>query len=183
MTAQSRITIWKFKLDPKYATAFINRGNAYREKDDIVRAAEDYSGAIEADPTNAVAFNSRGGAYLMVGDLDHAVAYYNEAIRLQPRYALAFFNRGLACATRATSIAPLPTITRRSTSTRATSPRSSTAATSAGIRATSIVRLTDYDEGLRVIHAMHSPSMAAGMIRLKKGDLDGRSPTSTWRSL
>ena len=84
------------RLDPKHASAFNNRGIAYRAKGDHDRAIADYNEAIRLDPKDALAFNNRGIAYRAKGDHDRAIADYSEAIRLDPNDALAFNNRGNA---------------------------------------------------------------------------------------
>ena len=51
------------ELKPDYAQAYVNRGNAYRDKGVIDRAIADYSKAIELKPDYAQAYYNRGGAY------------------------------------------------------------------------------------------------------------------------
>jgi len=82
------------RLDPKNATAFSNRGNAYAEKGDTDRAIADYSEAIRLNYPNA--FFNRGFAYAQKGDTDRAIADYSEAIRLSPNDDFLFNNRGTA---------------------------------------------------------------------------------------
>jgi tetratricopeptide (TPR) repeat protein len=78
---------------PDDADAFINRGNARQDCNDLEGAIADYDEAIRLDPDNAFALNNRGTARCDKGDLEGALADYNEAIRLQPDYANAFYNR------------------------------------------------------------------------------------------
>ena len=47
----------------KLATAFDNRGVAYRLKGDYERALQDYDQATRLNPDNANAFNNRGIIY------------------------------------------------------------------------------------------------------------------------
>jgi tetratricopeptide (TPR) repeat protein len=84
------------RLDPNYATAYSNRGVAYKEKGDHDRAIADYSQAIRLDPNYATAYNNRGNAYSDKGDHDRAIADYSQAIRLDPNDAMAYNNRGIA---------------------------------------------------------------------------------------
>jgi tetratricopeptide (TPR) repeat protein len=77
------------------ATAYNNRGVAYRLKGNYEQAIDDFNEAIRLAPKNANAFNNRGVAYRNIGDLDRAVADYDQAISIRPDYLAAFYNRGL----------------------------------------------------------------------------------------
>jgi tetratricopeptide (TPR) repeat protein len=82
----------------RLATAYNNRGVAYRLKANYAQAIDDFNEAIRLEPKNANAFNNRGVAYRNMGDLDRAVADYDQAILIRPDYFAAFYNRGLALA-------------------------------------------------------------------------------------
>ena len=82
------------ELDPKYAFAYINRGNIYSNKNDYDLAITDYTRAIELDPKSVSAYNNRGNAYYRKNDHDRAITDYNKAIELSPKYAVAYDNRG-----------------------------------------------------------------------------------------
>jgi tetratricopeptide (TPR) repeat protein len=84
------------RLDPNYATAYSNRGNAYYAKKDYDRAIADYNQALRLDPNHEVAYTNRGTAYYAKGDYDRAMADYNQALRLDPNNAWAYGGRGLA---------------------------------------------------------------------------------------
>ena len=56
------------------ATAYNNRGVAYRVKTNYAKAIDDFNEAVRLVPNNANAFNNRGVAYKNIGDLDRAVA-------------------------------------------------------------------------------------------------------------
>jgi len=84
------------KILRNLATAYNNRGVAYRVKANYAQAIDDFNEAIRLVPDNANAFNNRGVAYRNMGDLDRAVADYDQAIRIKPDYVAAFYNRGLA---------------------------------------------------------------------------------------
>ena len=66
----------------KVAEVLNNRGMAYRSKDDIDRAIQDYNRAIQINPKFASAFNNRGVAYDLKGDYDQAIQDYEQAIKL-----------------------------------------------------------------------------------------------------
>jgi tetratricopeptide (TPR) repeat protein len=82
----------------RLATAYNNRGVAYRVKKNYAEAIDDFNEAIRLVPNAANAFNNRGVAYRNMGDIDRAVADYDQAIRIKPDYVAAFYNRGLALA-------------------------------------------------------------------------------------
>jgi len=84
------------ELDPNDATAYCNRGLAWRSLGDFDRAIADCSEAIRLDPKLAWAYTNRSNAWLKKGDLDKAIADCDEAIRLDPRDATAYCNRGVA---------------------------------------------------------------------------------------
>jgi lipoprotein NlpI len=78
------------------ASAYFNRGIAYKNKGDFDRAIADYTQAIQLNPKDAKPHVNRANAYSDKGDFDRAVADYNEAIQLDPKFAFAYLNRGLA---------------------------------------------------------------------------------------
>ena len=80
----------------KIATAFNNRGVAYRLKGEHDRALQDYEHAIRLNPNSAKHYNNRGIIYRIKGDYDHAISDYDEAIRLNSYFPAAFYNRALA---------------------------------------------------------------------------------------
>ena len=78
------------------AANYTNRGNGYRDKNDLDHAIADFNEAIRLDPKLAMAFLGRGIAFSDKGDNDRAIADLTEAIRLDPKSAMAFDNRGSA---------------------------------------------------------------------------------------
>ena len=84
------------RLDPNYASAYNNRGNAYGDLKQFDRAIADYDQAIRLDPNVADAYNNRGYAYRDLKQFYRAIADYDQAIRLDPNFALAYNNRGNA---------------------------------------------------------------------------------------
>ncbi len=61
------------------ATAFDNRGVAYKLKGEYDRALPDYEEAIRLNPNSAKPYNNRGIIYRIKGDYDRAIADYDEA--------------------------------------------------------------------------------------------------------
>ena len=83
----------------KLATAFDNRGVAYRRKGEYDRALQDYEQAIRLNPSNANAYNNRGIIYQIKGEYARAIADYDEAIWLKHGdFPAAYYNRALAYA-------------------------------------------------------------------------------------
>jgi tetratricopeptide (TPR) repeat protein len=81
----------------KLATAFDNRGVAYKLKGEYDRALQDYEQAIRLNPVNANAFNNRGIVYRIKGEYDLAIGDYDEAIFLKHGdFPVAYYNRALA---------------------------------------------------------------------------------------
>ena len=83
----------------KLATAFDNRGVAYRLKGEYDHALQDYEQAIKLNPGNANAYNNRGIIYRIKGEYGRAIADYDEAIWLRKGdFPAAYYNRALAYA-------------------------------------------------------------------------------------
>jgi len=80
--------------EPSLAVTLNNRGNAYQNKGDYVRAIADYDHAIKLNSDSALIFNNRGSAHQHKGDYERAIQDYEQAIRLDPSSARAFNNRG-----------------------------------------------------------------------------------------
>ena len=83
-------------LQPDYAEAYNNRGNAYTNPGQHQRAIQDFNEAIRLKPDFAMAYYNRGNAYESLGQKQRAIQDYNEAIRLKPDYVVAYNNRGNA---------------------------------------------------------------------------------------
>ena len=81
----------------KLATAFDNRGVAYRLKGEYDHALQDYEQAIRLNPDNANAYNNRGIIYRIKGEYGRAIADYDKAIWLKNgNFPAAYYNRALA---------------------------------------------------------------------------------------
>ena len=80
------------------ATAYNNRGVAYRLEAKYEEAIRDFDEAIRLVPDDAHAFNNRGVAYRNMGNFDRAVADYDRAISIKSDFTAAYYNRGLVLA-------------------------------------------------------------------------------------
>ena len=78
------------------ATAFKNRGNAYDDKGDHLRAIADFGAALAINAQDADAFNSRGGTYTALGQYDRAILDFDQAVALNPGSPMAYSNRCFA---------------------------------------------------------------------------------------
>jgi tetratricopeptide (TPR) repeat protein len=84
------------ELNPNFAEAYNNRGNAYHRLSQHERAIEDYNKAIELNPSYADAYSNRGAVYYGLNQHERAIEDYNKAIELNPNFAGAYGNRGKA---------------------------------------------------------------------------------------
>jgi Flp pilus assembly protein TadD len=82
--------------NPKFAEAYNNRGNAYRDLKQLQKAFADYNQAIRLKPNYVQAYNNRGNIYYDLKKYKLAVNDYNKSISLKPDYRMAYLNRGLA---------------------------------------------------------------------------------------
>jgi len=84
------------RLDPKYAPAHCNLGNALQRKGRLDEAVAAYHKAIDLDPKDAAAHYNLGSALQAKGRLDEAIAEHRKAIDLDPKDARAHYNFGNA---------------------------------------------------------------------------------------
>ncbi len=83
------------ELNPKYASAYLNRGNARMDRDPA-GALQDYEAAIRIIPDYADAFANRGLAKFALGDHDGGVADLDRALQLDQGHYRALVNRAVA---------------------------------------------------------------------------------------
>lgn len=80
------------------AEAYLNRGIAQEDLDNLSDAIEDYTQAIKLNPEYRALYHYRGLAYDRDGKSNLAIADFSEAIRLDPTDTEALLYRGLAYA-------------------------------------------------------------------------------------
>jgi tetratricopeptide (TPR) repeat protein len=81
-------------IDPKYATAHYNLGNAMMAKGQLDEAIACYKRANACDPKLAQAHSNLGLSLQSKGQLDEAVACFKRAIACDPKDATAHYNLG-----------------------------------------------------------------------------------------
>ena len=81
---------------PRHASAYTNRGVAYRKKGKLDLAVKDYNKAIKLNPDDAGAYNNRGNISREKGEFNRAIDDTNTAIRLDPNCTEVYNNRGAA---------------------------------------------------------------------------------------
>ena len=84
------------ELNPDYAEAYSNRGNALTGLAQHAAALASFDAAIRLKPDFAEAHCNRGNTLYALGEFQQAVASFGQAIRLRPDYAEAYSNRGSA---------------------------------------------------------------------------------------
>ncbi len=72
------------ELDPQYAKAYNNRGNAYASLGDTERAIEDYDAALELDDTLSLAYFNRGLMHSRAAAYEKAIADLETYLELEP---------------------------------------------------------------------------------------------------
>lgn len=82
--------------NPRFAEAYNNRGNAYRDMKEYAKAMQDYNMAISIAPNFEKTYSNRGNIYFDQRNYLMAIRDYNKAISLNASYSLAYLNRGLA---------------------------------------------------------------------------------------
>ena len=80
----------------RLATAFNNRGVAYKYKGEYERALDDYNHAILLNPDFANAYNNRGVIHRIKGEYDLAIRDYNQSISLDRTIPATYYNRAIA---------------------------------------------------------------------------------------
>jgi Flp pilus assembly protein TadD len=81
-------------IQPDYADAHNNLGNALLQKGRVDEALDHFHVAVELQPGDASARNNLGNALLSAGRLGEAIPQYEEALKLQPNFAKAHNNLG-----------------------------------------------------------------------------------------
>ena len=84
------------KINPDYAQAYNNMGNALYDKGDLEESIESYKQALKINPDYADAYNNMGNALKDKGDLEASVESFKQALKINPDFAQAYYNMGNA---------------------------------------------------------------------------------------
>ena len=84
------------ELNPNYAEAHNNMGNALKEQGKLEAATKAYQCALNINPNYAEACNNMGNALKDHGNLNAAIEQYQLALNINPNYAEAHNNMGIA---------------------------------------------------------------------------------------
>lgn len=83
-------------INPNFAEAYNNRGNANVMMKNYQQAAQDYQTAIKFSRVDARIHSNLGAVYYIMKDYNSAVQEYTNAINLNPNLATAYVNRAYA---------------------------------------------------------------------------------------
>ena len=95
MRARSRTYSVEIRIEPN-VLAYINRGDAYRDGEQLDRAAADYGEVIRLAPSDARGWRNRGLVRLFQGKHKAGIADYDKALQYDPADAFSWNNRGQA---------------------------------------------------------------------------------------
>lgn len=91
------ISLWSdVIIKHPYAMAFNNRGIAYGQNGNFVKALDDFNNAIKCRPSYALAWFNRAILYRQAGLLDRAIEDNSRAIQYCPNYTLAYYYRAIS---------------------------------------------------------------------------------------
>ncbi len=77
------------KINPRYAIAHNNRGEAFENMSQLDDAMAAYNMAIDINPRYARAYANRGDIWRKKGNRDNAIADYRHALSIDPDNNLA----------------------------------------------------------------------------------------------
>ncbi|HEX8597949.1 MAG TPA: tetratricopeptide repeat protein [Chloroflexia bacterium] len=84
------------EIDPDYADAYFERGNAYLDKGEYDPALADYNRVLQIDTEYANAYYNRGWVFGLRKDWESAIAEYSKYLALEPNDIDAYLERGKA---------------------------------------------------------------------------------------
>jgi Tfp pilus assembly protein PilF len=81
-------------LEPDFADAHYNLGNAFKQTGELKKAVESYKTSLAINPIDAEVLYNYGKALKDKGEIDAAIDCYKQAIKIKPDYADAYYNMG-----------------------------------------------------------------------------------------
>jgi len=82
-------------IDPHYAPALYNMGNALVAQNEFSEAATAYRKALEADPEFLMAYENLGKSYIKTGQYEEALKTFDKALERRPDFVRAFVGKAL----------------------------------------------------------------------------------------
>jgi tetratricopeptide (TPR) repeat protein len=83
-------------LDPGYAPAHYNMGNAFAKQGRFQEAVSAYRKALENDPEFLMAYDNLAKSYIRLGNLEKALQVFRKALDLRPDFAEGLVGEGIA---------------------------------------------------------------------------------------
>jgi tetratricopeptide (TPR) repeat protein len=95
---KNSVTLWNYivQQEPMAPRAYNNRGRAYENGGQFLRAIADYDKAIDLDPSFYDAYVNRGVAFAEIRRIDRAIRDFEAAIAVAPSEPDAYYRRGSA---------------------------------------------------------------------------------------
>ena len=84
------------EIDPHYAPALYNTGNALVEQGQFDKAVAAYQKVLEADPEFLVAYENLGKSYIKIGRFEEALETFDRVLSLRPDFVRALVGKGIA---------------------------------------------------------------------------------------
>ena len=91
------------ELDPGFTLAYLSRGVAHMQTQQIDKAMDDFNKALEIKPDYDRAHHLKGSAHFTKGEYDEAIRHFDQAIRINGEYGAAYLSRANAHAARGDS--------------------------------------------------------------------------------
>ena len=84
------------KINPNFAEAYNEQGNALNELKKLEEAIKSYNNAININPEYADAYYNKGLVFHELKKLESAVENYDKAIKINPKHIMSHNNKGFA---------------------------------------------------------------------------------------
>ena len=84
------------KINPNFAEAYNEQGNALNELKKLEEAIKSYNNAININPKYADAYYNKGLVFHELKKLESAVENYDKAIKINPKHIMSHNNKGFA---------------------------------------------------------------------------------------
>lgn len=91
------IALWQYTTAgvPDYALTHFQLGNAYKDRGEIDRAAQEWRKTVMIKPDHSSALNMLGNVEMLSGSINRAVKYFSSAVAADANNAEAHYNLAL----------------------------------------------------------------------------------------